>query len=299
MLELKGITKRYSRREAPAVDRVSLQVNPAEVVGLVGLNGAGKTTSLRIACGVSLASSGDVEVDGISLLYRKSQASRLIGWVPEQPIHDPTSKVDSLVRYYSDIAGGVPRSVGDQLLREWGLDAYLTRRFRELSLGYKRRLAVVVASLTRPKYFLLDEPFNGLDPAAMVQFRKWILNAREEGHGVLLASHVLREVQTLCDRVIVVHRGRIVASITKAEIAPSDQMEVTVILDRMDAGAKTLLERFGAVTLSGSVAVIRGARIDSGAVNTSLIENGYVVKSLTTGEGDLEEFFLRLVGEAR
>jgi ABC-2 type transport system ATP-binding protein len=297
MLEFRGITKKYTWRQRPAIQDVTLSVSPGEVLGLVGLNGAGKTTSLRVACGVALATNGDVEVDGFSILRRKAEASRLIGWVPEQPVHDGSVRVASLVHYYSDIAGGVLPARGRELLREWGMEEFGRKRFRELSLGYKRRLAVVVASLTGPRYFLLDEPFNGLDPVAMVQFRKWIMSAKHDGRGIILSSHVLREVQALCDRIAVIHHGRIISTMTADELASSVHKEVTVVLDREDAGARVLLERFGAVTLSGNTVTIRGVEIDPGAVNASLVKAGYVVQRLTTGESDLEEYFLRVVGE--
>jgi len=297
MLEFRGITKHYSWRQEPAITDVTLSVSPGEVLGLVGLNGAGKTTSLRVACGVALATNGDVEVDGFSILRRKAEASRLIGWVPEQPVHDASARVASLVHYYSDIAGGVLPARGEELLREWGMEEFRRKRFRELSLGYKRRLAVVVASLTGPRYFLLDEPFNGLDPVAMVQFRKWIVTAKEEGRGIILSSHVLREVQSLCDRIAVIHHGRILSTMTAAELATSVHKEVTVVLDRVDPGARTLLEKFGTVTLAGNTITVRGREINPGTVSASLMKAGYIVQRLTSGESDLEEQFLRLVGE--
>lgn len=298
MLELRGISKAYAWRARPAVDHVSLNLNPGEIVGLVGLNGAGKTTSLRVACGVLLASSGEVFVDGVSMLHDKDEASRFIGWIPEQPTHDPGARVRSLVRYYSDIAREVPYSVGDQLLGLWGMDDYARRRFRELSLGYKRRLAVVVASLTNPRYYLLDEPFNGLDPAAMVQFRTWIRQVRDKNCGVLLSSHNLREVQDLADRLIVIHRGRLIASMKSTELAKIGHKQVAVVLDRIDGGAIAVMQRFGQASISGTTATIRGAEVDPGTLNAALVREGYVVVRLTAGESDLEEYFLKLVGEA-
>lgn len=295
VLALKAISKRYSWGGGLAADQVSLQVNLGEVVGLVGLNGAGKTTSLRIACGVSLPNSGEVEVDGISMLHHKKEASRLIGWVPEQPIHDPSLTVSSLVQYYSDVAGGIPDSLVDQLLDTWGMRDYVRIRFRELSLGFKRRLAVVVASLTSPKYYVLDEPFNGLDPVAMVQFRRWIQEVRNEGCGVLLSSHNLREVQFLADRVLVIHKGRLIATMKATDLSNVRRREVTVVLDRLDTIARGVLEKFGQVTISGASATIRGSEIDLGAVNTTLVRGGYVVTRLSADDSDLEEYFLNLI----
>jgi ABC-2 type transport system ATP-binding protein len=297
MLRITSISKSYSKSRGVALDGVSLELNPGEVVGLVGLNGAGKTTTLRIACGVTLPDDGQVEVDGIGLRERKVAASRLLGWVPEQPAQDPSSRVESLIRYYSDIVGVGADKTAEALLKTWGLKEHSRARFRELSLGLKRRLAIVAASLANPRYFLLDEPFNGLDPAVMVRFRRWILELRDEGRGVLLASHNLREVQSLCDRVVVIHHGRIVASVTASEITSATRSDVTLVLDRIDASSEAILSRFGEVSISGNAATVRGKSIDPGEVTTSLVREGYVVRRLSSDESNLEEYFLSLVGE--
>lgn len=288
----------YSPNWGPALDRVSIEVHPSEVVGLIGLNGAGKTTTLRISCGVTLPNAGEVRVNGISLRLEKKAASRLLGWVPEQPTHDPSATLTSLLRYYSDIAGEIPYAVGDGLLEAWGLSDHQRKHFRELSLGLKRRFAIVVASLTEPHYFLLDEPFNGLDPVAMAQIRKWIVQCRASGSGVLLSSHNLNEVQSLCDRVVVIHRGRIASSVSAADVARLARQGLTVVVDRLDQGAVRLLERFGEVSCSGLTATVRGKGIDPGVVNSALVQAGYVVRQLSTDERNLEEYFLRLVEEA-
>lgn len=298
MLRISEITKRYSWGAKPAVDRVSLELDTGEVVGLVGLNGAGKTTTIRVATGVLLADSGQVEADGLSLKDRKVEASRLIGWVPEQPTHDSFSSVGSLIRYYSDVARNVPRGRGERLLDCWGMRDLGRKRFRELSLGYRRRLAVVVASLTDPKYFLLDEPFNGLDPLATVQFRNWIARLRDEGRGVLLSSHLLREVQSLCQRIVVIHHGRILSSIKSTDLARTVQRRVTLILKRVDPGVISILEPLGEVTSSEHSVTVTGTGVEPGQVNSLLVNAGYSVEGLSADDDNLEEFFLRTVNGA-
>lgn len=298
MLEFRDVSKRYSGQADFAVGRLSLQLAPGEIVGLIGLNGAGKTTTLRIGCAVTLPSSGNVEVDGVDLFRQKAEGSRLIGWVPEAPFHDPASRVDALLRYYADIAGNVPHSLEKQLLDEWGMADVVRKRFRELSLGFRRRFAVVVASLTTPSYYLLDEPFNGLDPVALDRFRKWIQRTKTNGSGILLSSHNLREVQFLADRVFVIDRGRLISSMTSVDLTRLTHREVTVVLDRLDKPAIALMERFGEVSVTGTSVTVRGDKLEPGAVNVALVRAGYVVVRLSTGETDLEEHFLKLVGEA-
>ncbi|MGB6499797.1 MAG: ABC transporter ATP-binding protein [Thermoplasmata archaeon] len=299
MLAIEAVSKEYPGNPIPAIDSVSIQVNPGKVVGLIGPNGAGKTTTLRVACGVCIPNSGRVDVDGIDLDLDKAAASRIIGWVPEQPIHDSSLNVGALLRYYSDISGQIPYRVGMDLLDVWGLADHKRKRFRELSLGLKKRFSIVVASLNRPRYFLLDEPFNGLDPIATVQYRNWIHLLRESGSGVLLSSHNLREVQALCDDVVVINRGRIAASSSVSDIATRTSTTVVVVLNRVDPEALRILERFGKVTVSENVITIRGAGIDTGELSSKLVEGGYRLKGLTTDEGNLEEYFLRTIRNDR
>lgn len=297
MLELDDISKRYEWAGPLAVDHVSLSVEPGESVGLVGLNGAGKTTTLRIACGVLLPQRGRIRIDGLDVGSQKKRASRLIGWVPETPIHDGKSRVLELLEYYTDLSGGVSRERPAQLLDEWGLKGETRSRFRELSLGQKKRVAIVAASLLSPRYYLLDEPFNGLDPVVFEQFRKWMERARDQGIGLLVSSHNLREVQAVCDRVLVIHHGRVISEISGSELEQQQTGPVIVVLDRLDAGAVAILERFGRVDVRGKRARITGTTLDAGAITSALASQGYAVRRVRQEQPELESIFLSLVGD--
>ncbi len=299
MLSLAGISKRYVRRRHLALDAVTISVAPGEVVALVGLNGAGKTTVMRIAAGVTLPTRGGVSVDGIRMDSEKSRASRKLGWVPEIPIHDALDRVESLLAYYSDVAGDVPTERTEALLQDWGLTHHRRSRFRELSMGMKRRFSLVVASLTDPRYFLLDEPFNGLDPSAVVQLRRWVARARNDHHGILLSSHNLHEIQNLADRISVLRAGRVVASLRKSEFTDGESSEIKVELERVDEEAVRLLSRYGSVAVEGPTVVIRNANAGAADVNEALVAAHYRVKELTVTSSRLEEAFVRLVGEER
>jgi ABC-2 type transport system ATP-binding protein len=297
MLEVVSVSKRYHWGGPLAVDRVSLKVEPGELVGLVGLNGAGKTTTLRVACGVSLPQGGTTRIDGLDIATQKRRASRLVGWVPEYPTHDGRSRIADLLHYYSDLSGGVSRERPLHLLEEWGIQGKARSRFRELSLGQQKRVAIVVASLLSPRYFLLDEPFNGLDPVAFEQFRTWMERVRGEGIGLLLSSHNLREVQAICDRVVVIHHGRVISELTGTELDERQSGPVNVVLDRMDAAAVAILERFGRVEVKGKRARVTGAGLDAGAISSALASHGYAVRQIAQEQPELERVFLDLVGD--
>lgn len=297
MLEVIEVSKRYHNAGPLAVDCVSLTVDRGEAVGLVGLNGAGKTTTLRVVCGVTLPQRGRVRIDGLDIGSQKRRASRLVGWVPENPTHDGKSRVLDLLRYYADISGNVPSERPLQLLQEWGLEERARSRFHELSLGQKKRLSIVAASLLSPRYYLLDEPFNGLDPVAFEQLRTWIERARSQRIGLLLSSHNLREVQAICDRVLVIHHGRVISEVTGSELEEKQTGPVTVVLDRMDAGAVAILERFGKVDVKGKRARIAGTALDPGAITSALVSHGYAVRRVEQEQPELESLFLSLVGD--
>jgi ABC-2 type transport system ATP-binding protein len=299
VLEIIDVSKRYHREARPAVDHVSLRVEAGESVGLVGLNGAGKTTTLRMASGVTLPQGGSIRVDGKDFRSQKRDASRLVGWVPENPTHDGRSRLIDLLRYYADISGGVPGERPGQLLQEWGLSEEARSRFRELSLGQQKRLAIAAASLFSPPYFLLDEPFNGLDPLAFAQLRTWMEQARGRGIGLLLSSHNLGEVQAICERVIIIHHGRVISEMARSELDEQHSGPVTVILNRLDDEAITILERFGQVDVRGNRARISGDALDAGAITSALSRQGYEVRRITQDQSELEKVFLAMVEEAQ
>lgn len=297
MLDIAGLSKRYTHREVPAIRGVSFSLSPGEVVGLVGLNGAGKSTTLRIAGGIILPTGGHVRVDGHDIVTEKAEASRLLGWVPEAPVHDASSRIGALLGYYASLCPGVPSARPRELLAEWGLDDLARRKFRTLSLGQRMRFAIASAQLQDPRYYLLDEVFNGLDVEGIHAIRHWIAARRDAGSGILLSSHQLGEVQQLADRVVFLHRGKVAAIREREEIATVGSPAILVTLDRVDASVLELLERIGQVSARGTQVRVAGPHLDPGAINLALVNAGYRVVRLEAEEAELESYFLDLVKE--
>jgi ABC-type multidrug transport system ATPase subunit len=297
-VEFEAVSKRFWPNRTPALRGLSLTVAPGEVVGLVGRNGAGKTTAIRIGAGVSLPGAGRVRVDGHRLDREKVAASRLLGWVPEESVHDRAARVEPLLRYYAAVIDGVEDGRVDELLRAWGLAEVRRRRVRALSLGMKRRLSIITAELGRPKYFLLDEVFNGLDPEAVVRVRAWIHERREAGCGLLLSSHNLRELSTIADRVAILHEGRLLRVLERKEITERPCREVRVDVPGLDEAGLTLLRAFGEVQRVAGGAVVRGRALDVPGIANRLVTSGYALHGLVRETDGLEELFLELVQEA-
>ena len=209
MISLSGVTKRYGA--ATAVQDLSFTVNSGETLGLLGQNGAGKTTTLNIITGYLAPTSGDVRVGDYDLLTQARQAKRLIGYLPEQPPLYDEMTVESYLRFVCRlrlvVEADIARHVRD-IAAQTNLSDVLGRRVGNLSKGYRQRVGLAQALCGEPEVLVLDEPTVGLDPRQTAEFRD-TLKKLSGGRTVIFSSHILSEVQALCDRVIILHHGRV------------------------------------------------------------------------------------------
>lgn len=209
MISLSGVTKRYGA--ATAVQDLSFTVNSGETLGLLGQNGAGKTTTLNIITGYLAPTNGDVRVGDYDLLTQPRQAKRLIGYLPEQPPLYDEMTVESYLRFVCRlrlvVEADIARHVRD-IAAQTNLSDVLGRRVGNLSKGYRQRVGLAQALCGEPEVLVLDEPTVGLDPRQTAEFRD-TLKKLSGGRTVIFSSHILSEVQALCDRVIILHHGRV------------------------------------------------------------------------------------------
>ena len=207
MIEVDGLVKDYG--ELRAVDGVSLRVERGEILGLVGPNGAGKTTTLRCVTGIIPPTAGTVRIAGFDLATRPVEAKRRLAFVSDEPrLFDYLTARQHLAfvaRLYG-VEQGEPR--GEALLSEFDLADRADAFPSELSRGMKQKLMVAMALLHRPKAILLDEPLTGLDPVAMRRMKDRIRATAEEGVAVVLSSHMLHLVEELCQRAVIIVRGK-------------------------------------------------------------------------------------------
>lgn len=210
MITLSGVTKRYGA--ATAVQDLSFTVSSGETLGLLGQNGAGKTTTLNIITGYLAPTSGDVRVGDYDLLTQPRQAKQLIGYLPEQPPLYDEMTVESYLRFVCRlrlvVEADIARHVRD-IAAQTSLTDVLGRRVGNLSKGYRQRVGLAQALCGEPEVLVLDEPTVGLDPRQTAEFRD-TLKKLSGGRTVIFSSHILSEVQALCDRVIILHHGRVV-----------------------------------------------------------------------------------------
>jgi len=218
VIEVSHLTKKYGGHLA--VDDVSFTVEDGQIYGLLGPNGAGKSTIMNILTGYLSATSGQVTVAGHPLPEEADEAKACVGYLPEQPPLYPEMTVGEYLNFVAELKK-VPRAQRkEQVLRaarRTGLEKVLPRLIRSLSKGYKQRVGIAQALLGNPKIIILDEPTVGLDPAQVIEMRKLI---RELGkaHTVILSSHILSEVQAVCQQVLILSKGKLAASGTLQEL---------------------------------------------------------------------------------
>lgn len=214
MIEVKQLTKRYGNHTA--INSLSFSLENGRIYGFLGPNGAGKSTTMNIMTGCLAATSGEVRINGLDIYEDSTTAKRLIGYLPEQP----PLYMDMTPREYLNFvvqAKGVPRKDRDtqvvQAIEQTGLISVENRLIRNLSKGYRQRTGIAQALLGEPEIIILDEPTVGLDPKQMIEIRNLIQSLGRE-HTVILSSHILNEVQAVCDYILIISHGVLVASDT-------------------------------------------------------------------------------------
>src|SRR5690606_21090873 len=212
LIQVENLTKKYG--DHLAVDNISFAVEKGEILGFLGPNGAGKSTVMNIITGYISATDGTVKVDGYDILEEPEKVKSRIGYLPELPPLYGDMTVIEYLNFVSDIKGvGKEERQEDikQVMDLVGIDNVKGRLINNLSKGYRQRVGLAQAILGNPEVLILDEPTVGLDPKQIIEIRNLIKDLGKE-HTVILSSHILPEVSAVCDRVIIIDKGKIVAS---------------------------------------------------------------------------------------
>lgn len=311
VITVKGLSKRYGR--LTAVHDLSFSVEEGEVLGFLGPNGAGKTTTMRMVTGYLPPSGGRVSIAGFDLYDNPLEAKRHIGYLPENPPVYPEMTVRRYLRFVADLKD-VPRAgVGDAV--DWAIDrAHLRevadKRIAKLSKGFRQRVGLAQAIVHRPKVLILDEPTSSLDPKQRTEVRELIGELRG-GHTILVSTHILPEISTMADRVVIMHRGRVMAVDTPSGLSnrlkARDVVRAKLISPRADSpdevrAGLSLIPGVGAVAVDepDPDGVIR-IRLESATgvdlraeVAAQVVGNGWRLIELTSETMSLEDVFLQL-----
>ena len=310
MIQVEHLTKRYGSHLA--VDDISFEVEEGIVYGLLGPNGAGKSTTMNILTGYLSATSGTVSIDGHDILEEARAAKACVGYLPEQP----PLYVDMTPREYLMFVAELKKvkradraAQVEQAMDRTGLAEMEHRLIKNLSKGYRQRVGLAAALLGSPKVIILDEPTVGLDPAQVIEIRSLIKELGRD-HTVILSSHILSEVSTLCDKVLIIAKGKLVAQGTPEELAQrltaGSSLNITA-LGEADAVMNALLTVPGVSEVqitgqqngetSATVQVPQGEDLRA-AVSAALAAAGCPVLGLTTASMSLEDVFLQLTAQA-
>jgi len=238
MIEVEGLTKRYGLRTA--VDGISFSVGQGEIVGFLGPNGAGKSTTLRMLTGYLAPSEGSIRIDGIDMLEKPIEARRRIGYMPEACPLYPEMRVVEYLRYRAELKGVASRDLTkrvDAALGQASVTEVASRIIGQLSKGTRQRVGLADALVADPPLLVLDEPTAGLDPNQIRQVRE-LIKGFAKTKTVLLSTHILPEVEASCERVVIIHKGRVVQEGSPDELkAAPTQQRVFVIRSKSSRDA--------------------------------------------------------------
>jgi ABC-2 type transport system ATP-binding protein len=303
MIEARELTRRYG--SLLAVDRVSFEVRPGEIVGLLGPNGAGKTTILRILTGYHFPHEGEARISGFDVVAEPIEAKRRIGYLPE----NAPAYGDLSVREYLGficgaraIAGAAARTATERVVALCALESVWHRPIGQLSKGFRQRVGLAQALIHDPQVVVLDEPTSGLDPNQIREVRRIVAELGTD-RAVLFSTHILREAEAVCRRVLILDAGRIIAGGTPAEIARGLRSRALVTVSLVGTppeAALAALARIGETvverTEEGS-SVLRIALHDGRGAEDLFdwaVETGVRLTSVVPESDSLEEIFARL-----
>lgn len=284
-LRLIGLTKRFG--DLTAVDRLDLELRRGEVLGFLGPNGSGKSTTVGMILGLIAPSAGRVEYTKLS--------RRRIGAVVEEPAFYPYLSGRDNLRALALAFGGAADGEIDSLLEMVGLSASAGRRYRTYSTGMKQRLGIASTMLGDPELIILDEPTNGLDPAGQREIRELIPRLAHEGRSVMMASHLLHEVEHVCERVAIVRHGRLLREGTVSELLGSSRfLEVEIAEPAQAAAIIGALPFVASVELHGSTLRVDVPEDRAAEIGRALGESGLYPTAIAPRQQSLEDVFLEL-----
>ncbi|MFQ5948137.1 MAG: ABC transporter ATP-binding protein [Acidimicrobiia bacterium] len=296
VIETSGLTKRYG--SVVAVDDLSLRVPRGSVFGLLGPNGAGKTTIIAALLGLVRANAGSIRLFGLDIDGSTDEAVRRIGSIMEIPAFYPYLSGRDNLLYFQGIGGRHDPAEIDRLLELIGLTDRANARFATYSLGMKHRLGIAYSLLGDPELLLLDEPSNGLDPAGMAEVRQLIRDLGDGQRTVLLASHLLNEVEQVCDSVAILSEGRIIAQGGVQElIARQNRLRLRTTDDARASEILSGLPWVGSVVAEGQALIVAAEPDRSWELTATLAGADVFVAELATLETSLEEYFLEVTGD--
>jgi ABC-2 type transport system ATP-binding protein len=284
VIQTRGLSKRYA--STLALDSLDLTVAPGEVYGYLGPNGSGKTTTIRLLLGLHRPSAGSVELFGIDAWRHPVEAHRRVAYVAGEPFLWPALTGAETFEFLARIRGGVDTAYRDELIERFRLDA--DKKVRALSKGNRQKVQLIAAFASRAELLILDEPTGGLDPLMEVAFRETVTEAKRRGQSVFLSSHILSEVEALCDRVGLLRDGKLIDQGTLAELRHLSAQTLDVTF----AGPPPKLDGLPGVRITSAGPSTLHFEVTGSVTPVIDALAGHPVSALSSREPSLEEIFL-------
>jgi ABC-2 type transport system ATP-binding protein len=304
VVECKGLTKVYRKllagrsRDVRALQSITLSVAEGQIVGLIGPNGAGKSTLLNLMAGLIFPTEGHVSICGHPA--RSIEARSGLGYMPEHPTFLGRYSAWATLKYHGALLGLSRQDVSaqiDKLTEQLEMDEYIDRPCADFSQGMKQRLALAIALMNDPRFLLLDEPSNGLDPIGIIQLRDLLKKLRDAGTAIVISSHRLGELEKLTNDYIFLYRGEVVSFGDKIEASGAGRVHVGLVANGNQI-AKKLLPQSKLISSTETELVITvGDENEVSDIIDNLVENGARITSVLLQKEDIEDVFLRLYNE--
>jgi ABC-2 type transport system ATP-binding protein len=298
-IEVSNLTKKF--KDLTAVDNLSFNVRKGEIYGLLGPNGAGKTTTIKAILSLIRMNSGDIKINGFDIKKNVIEANRSVGFLPERvAFYDNLTPLQTL-HFFCEL-WNVDKSVAKPLIREVGLENAIDRKVGTFSKGMVQLLGVAQVMISKPPVYILDEPMGGLDARWVKTIREKIKMLNEQGATILFSSHILSEVENICDRVAIINKGKLIAEDTVSnlnkylKIKPRLEISIPGLKGKIPEVIKRL-KGVEAVDAKDDTLFVTCESSVRSHVITTLEDAGLKIDNIKTIEPSLEEAFVKLVSE--
>jgi ABC-2 type transport system ATP-binding protein len=298
VLRTKDVSKKYG--DVYAIENITVEIKQGQIYGLIGLNGAGKSTFMRAVTGLAALTSGEIELFGQSGVGALRRGRERIG----QSIETPAVYLNMTAGQNLEIQcilGKIPaKKAVKETLELTGLADTGKKQVKNFSLGMRQRLALAIALITKPEFLILDEPVNGLDPAGIIEIRELIRRlATEEGLTFLVSSHLLDELAQVATHYGIIGKGRLVKQISQEELTYESRQYIKITASDTRKAAALITKRFGETEIKEAAKNelwIYGHTEEAGEINTLLVTGGITVENIGVNQQRLENYFLDLTG---
>ena len=299
-VKLTNVSKQFGNQLA--VNNVSLDILRGDIYGLIGRNGAGKTTIIKMITSLITPTSGTISVLGSQTASELQKALKHTASIIEAPAAYENLSAHDNLEYYRLQRGITDKTVINKVLKTVNLEGTGKKKFKSFSLGMKQRLGIAIALLNTPDFIILDEPINGLDPIAIIEFREMLLTLNKEYNiTILISSHILSELYHVANRFGIIHEGTIIKEFSKVDFDASAKAYIEVIVDNEAKAAIVLKDILGVEykTTATNTFHIYNYTEDISEINFQLNQAGVRVTVINEVGVDLESYFTQLIGEVK